>query len=158
LEHGVERLCQLIDDVLVSAAVDGGGCDNEPIDVDLGPLMETALAPASAKARVLGIPFRAQYAPGLWLHVDPGTAVAALRTVADNAVDFAERGDVAIDVEDRGGELAVHVRATTNDGLPTGVKLVVARRALEASGWAITAECSLNVCCHVCLTLPASRP
>jgi signal transduction histidine kinase len=155
MNRGVDRLCQLVDDVLLTEAIDDDGFNGRPIDVKLGPLLEKALGPAMNDARDRGIAFQARYDPTLRLHVDPGMAIAVLRKVVANAVRFTEHGDVAVEVEDRGVEVAVHVR-DTNNGLPAGVSLVVGERTIEAQGWTITAECSLNVRCHVCLTLPAS--
>jgi signal transduction histidine kinase len=156
LDRGLERLCQLIDDVLETETLDDASPRALAADVPLGPMMDEALGPAIDAARERGIAFRTQYDPRLVLHVDRALAVRALRKVVDNAVRFAERGDVAVEVEDRGAEVAVHV-SDTSPGADGGVKLVVGRRPMEAQGWSISAECSLSVSCHLCLTLPASR-
>jgi signal transduction histidine kinase len=140
----------------VTESTGRGHRDGQPEDVELGSMMEQALARARIDARARGIAFHARYDPTLLLHVCPGPAIAALRNVVENAVRFSTHGDVAVDVEDRGAEVAVHIRDTSN-GTAAGINLIVAPRAQESLGWAISAECSLNVRCHVCLTLPASH-
>jgi signal transduction histidine kinase len=156
LDRGLARLCQLIDDVLATETLDGASDGAVARDVALGPMMDEALAAAMDAARGRGIAFRTQYDPRLLLHVDRDLAIRALRTVVENAVRFADRGDVAVEVEDRGAEVAVHV-SDSSPGVAGGVKLVVGRRPMEALGWSISAECSLSVRCHLCLTLPAAR-
>jgi hypothetical protein len=155
LGRGLERLCQVIDDVLVIEKLEQRDARSAPVEVPLGPMMEEALVLGSRDARDKGIAFQARFDPTLMLWVDPHLTVVALRTVIDNAVRLTDRGNVDIDVEDCGAEVAVHVRDHCKES-STVVNLVVSRRTNEAQGWAISARCSLDVGCHVCLILPKS--
>jgi signal transduction histidine kinase len=186
LGWSVERLNQLIDDVLVTERLDGEAAGREPVEVRLGLIMAQAMASAVEEARHRGIPFVARFDPALSVCVDPTLSIAALRNVIDNAVRFAGQGDggsqVEIEVEDRGGEVAVHVRDTRRGAPPgapaaaldesaadaardpiggaqpgpsgTRLGVVVARRRVLMQGWTVTAEYSSTAGCHFCLTLP----
>jgi len=154
LERAVDRLCQLVDDV-IGAEVIADAYEGEPADLRLGSMIERAVAPARRDAHARGIPFHVQCDPTLVVRVNPGAVIATLGKVAENAVKFSDRGDVAIEVERQGAEVAVHVR-DNRDGLPAGIRLIVARRALLSQGWTISAECAVNVRSHICPTLPAA--
>jgi signal transduction histidine kinase len=109
LDRSLERLRQLIENLLLTDRMDSGDIQCDPVDVPLGAILDGALAAPSRDARAKGLQLHLRYDPDLMLHVDPGLAISAVQNVVDNAVKFTEQGSVEIDVENRGGEVAIHV-------------------------------------------------
>jgi signal transduction histidine kinase len=176
LDRSLERMRQMIDDVLLSERLDNGAIPSRPVDVQLGHIMDEALRAATHDSHEKGLHLQTRFDPDLLLYADPDLAVSALQNVVDNAVKFTDRGNVQVDVEDRGSEIAVHVHDSCNGMTPeelrtifepfhrgrsgkpgTGLGLAIARRAVEAQGGTITAESSDDTGCRFCVTLPKSR-
>jgi signal transduction histidine kinase len=176
LDRSLDKLSRLVEQVLLSERLDSGDVQCDRADVPLGQIMEDAIRAAAHDARTKGLHFHARYDPELMLYVDPALAISAVQNVVDNAVKFTDDGNVEVDGEDRGGEIAIHVRDNCKglsqddlarifepfrrgrSGKPgSGLGLTIARRAVEAQGGTITAAPAESGGCHFTLTLPKSR-
>jgi signal transduction histidine kinase len=126
---------------------------------------------ARAEAENKHLRFVVTYDPALVVRADLGLALSALQNLADNAVKFTDAGSVEIAVEDRGPEIAIHVRDTCaglsseelttifepfhrgHTGKPgTGLGLAIASRAVRAQGGRIEVE-SQDEGCHFSMML-----
>jgi signal transduction histidine kinase len=176
LDRALARMQRLVNDVLLTQRLRRDDVQSQAVDVQLGPIMDDAIRAALHDAQAKRIHFETRFDPDLLLHVDPTLAISAIQNVVDNAIKFTDEGAVQVEVEDRGGEVAVHVRdgcsGLSRDEVAaifepsrrrdankpgTGLGMLIARRAVEAMGGAITVESVEAAGCHFCLTLPKSR-
>jgi signal transduction histidine kinase len=173
LERNLQRLSELIDGVLLTQKMDAGQMVVAPTDVELAPLLETALESARKVAESKRLGFRAHYDLGLRARLDPALTRSAIANVVDNAVKYTDAGQVDVDVVDRRDEIVVDVRDTGPGLSPeelrtifepfkrgrsakggTGLGLAIARRAVEAQGGSIRAESHGAAGCRFSITLP----
>jgi signal transduction histidine kinase len=173
LERNLERLNELIDGVLLTQKLDAGQMEVTPSDVELGPLLDSALEAARKVAEAKRLAFHASYDPGLTARLDPVLTRSAIANLVDNAVKYTDAGEVDVEVLDRRDEILVNVRDTCS-GLSaeelrtifdpfkrgrstqggTGLGLAIARRAVEAQGGSIRGESPGTTGCRFSITLP----
>ncbi len=175
IEKAQRQLASLIDHVLTAEHLEAGGSPAQPVDVELGPLLDQALlaAHAAADAKQVGFEIVIDPSPETTLRVDPKLAASALQNVFDNAVKFTDEGRVEVHVADELDRVVVEVRDNC-DGLSeeelrivftpfkrghtrrpgTGLGLAIAKRAIESTGGTIRAESSGERGCTFTLSLP----
>jgi signal transduction histidine kinase len=173
LQRNLGRLNELIDGVLLTQKLDAGQMVVTPADVELGPLLDSALEAARKVAETKRLAFHASYDPGLTARVDPVLTRSAIANLVDNAVKYTDAGEVDVEVVDRRDDLLVTVRDTC-PGLSaeelrtifdpfkrgrsaqggTGLGLAIARRAVEAQGGSIHGESPGTTGCRFSITLP----
>jgi len=173
LQRNLRRLSELIDSVLLTQKLEAGQVVVAPADVELAPLLESALESARKVAETKRVSFRANYDPNLTARLDPVLTRSAIANVVDNAVKYTDAGEVDVDVVDRRDEIVVNVRDTGPGLSPeelgtifepfkrgrsakggTGLGLAIARRAVEAQGGSIRGESAGANGCRFSITLP----
>src|SRR6266496_2924396 len=173
LLRNLGRLNELIDGVLLTQKLDAGQMVVTPSDVELGPLLDSALEAARKVAETKRLAFHVSYDPGLTARLDPELTRSAIANLVDNAVTYTDAGEVDVEVLDRRDEILVNVRDTC-PGLSaeelrtifdpfkrgrsaqrgTGLGLAIARRAVEAQGGSIHGESPGTTGCRFSITLP----
>jgi signal transduction histidine kinase len=176
LDRNIERLGQMINDVLLTERLQAAEIECRSVDVTLGALLGDVIDVRQRAAREKGIEFRANFDPGMQLHVDPKLTLSVFENLIDNAIKFTDTGEVTVDVDEKPGEIVVHVRdhcgglsaeelrvifepfRRAHSNKPgTGLGLAIARRAVEAQGGRIEAESTTDAGCHFWFTLPRSQ-
>ena len=177
LKRSLVRLRALIDKVLLVERLDVGEVDYRPVQTTIGEILEPVLPAIVATAETKGVAFDRRFDAESVVHVDPVLTASAIQNLLDNAVNYTDAGRIALAVEQRADEIAVHVRDTCG-GIPeqqlarifepfhrgstrrpgSGLGLAIARRAVERQGGAIHAESSAKEGgCHFWLELPSRR-
>jgi signal transduction histidine kinase len=177
LERNLERLAHLIDGVLHSQRLEVGRIEVHPERISLGDLIGEALSTGQREARSKGLEFNTRLRPELIVELDPILVRSAVQNLIENAVKFTDSGEVSVEVDDLGDEIAIHVRDTCpgisseelrtifesfsrgHSNKPgTGLGLSIARRAIDIQGGQLQAESSPDGGCHFWATLPKRFP
>jgi signal transduction histidine kinase len=176
LQRNLGRLGELIDGVLLTQKLEAGQMVVAPADVELAPLLESALESARKVAETKRLAFHASYDPGLTARLDPILTRSAIANLVDNAVKYTDTGEVDVEVLERRDDLVVNVRDTcpglsadelrtifepfkrgaSARGGGTGLGLAIARLAVEAQGGSIRGESPGGGAtgCRFSITLP----
>jgi len=173
LDRSHLRLRDLIDKVLLTERFEAGKVDLNPVDTNLGDVLESALVAAEEVANSKGLGFRAELDPGVHLRTDPLLTASAVQNLVDNAVKFTDAGEVTFLVEERADDIVFHVhdacvgisaedqrlifepfRRGHSGKAGTGLGLAIARHAVEAQGGTIHVESTPGVGCHFWFILP----
>jgi len=173
VNRSLQRLSQLIDQVLLTETLEARSVEPTRTDVRVGDLLDASTAVARDVARKKGLAFRVHADRSATMRIDPELTRSAVQNLVDNAVKYTDAGRVEVSVEDRDAGWTFHVRdscpglsqeelrtifepfrrgSTTKKG--TGLGLSIARRAIEAQGGSIHAESSEAAGCHFWFTLP----
>jgi two-component system sensor histidine kinase TorS len=153
--------------------MDAGQMVVAPADVQLAPLLESALEAARKVAETKSVAFHANCDPGLSARLDPVLTQSAIANLVDNAVKYTDAGEVDVEVLDRPDEIVVTVSDTCPGLSPeelrtifepfkrgrsakggTGLGLAIARRAVEAQGGSLRGESPGTSGCRFSITLP----
>ena len=173
MQRNLGRLSELIDSVLLTQKLDAGQMVVAPADIELAPLLESALEAARKVAETKSLAFRANCDASLTARLDPVLTRSAIANLADNAVKYTDAGEVHVEVLDRRDEIVVNVSDTCPGLSPeelrtvfepfkrgrsakggTGLGLAIARRAVEAQGGSIRGESPGTTGCRFSITLP----
>src|SRR6185295_8232976 len=79
LDRSHLRLRDLIDKVLLTERFEAGKVDLNPVDTNLGDVLESALVAAEEVAGSKGLGFRAELDPGVHLRTDPLLTASAVQ-------------------------------------------------------------------------------
>jgi signal transduction histidine kinase len=165
VERAGQRLLRTVERLLAYSRLESGAVEAKPGDTALAPLIEAIVREFEPRAAAKGIMFSAGVEePAMAARCDPDHLAIALDNLADNAIKFTERGEIAIRLY-RGpaGEPAIRIRDTGVGIDPaylphlfepfsqeqssysrrfegSGLGLTLARRYLELNGAAITVE------------------
>ena len=167
VERNAQRLTALMERVLDLARAGAGRLRVDRLPVALDDLVSDATALYEGRAQAKGLALRAEVPPGLApVEADPARLEQVLTTLVENAVQYTERGAVAVRVHaatDGRTPLALEV-ADTGPGLPperlasvldaaaqaesstaradggTGLSLALARVLCELMGATLSAE------------------
>ncbi|MBI4255009.1 MAG: response regulator [Candidatus Rokubacteria bacterium] len=114
------HLLELINDVLDLSKVEAGRIDLRKQTIDLGTLLEPAVAAARAAADAMEIGFRVEAPEAVSVQVDPARVRQILYNLLSNAVKFTDaHGSVTLRVSAAADVLAVDV-TDTGIGIPAG--------------------------------------
>jgi two-component system phosphate regulon sensor histidine kinase PhoR len=162
-DHEVERLINLVEELLELSRIESGEVPLDVQPVDLRALLEEALEPARPEAVRRGVELTLEVEPGLGvLELDPKHIDRAVFNLVQNAIKFTEAGgSVAVSARRQDGHLEVTVR-DTGIGIPagdlprvferfykvdqsrasggTGLGLALVKHAVEAHGGQVSAE------------------
>jgi len=98
VKSSAESLLGLINDILDHSKVEAGKLELEPIDFDIGPLMDdlgTAMA-FRAHEKNLELICPANPVQHQWFNADPGRIRQILTNLLGNAIKFTEKGEIAV--------------------------------------------------------------
>ena len=167
----VERICQvsghlsqLVNDILDLAKLDAGRMEFQLQPMELGELLDGAIAAVQPQADAKGLRVRVDGPPDVLVSVDPPRVRQILVNLLSNAVKFTDSGEVAVSAGGDGEHGWIEVR-DTGPGLPggseeavfeeflqlatggkgkrepgTGLGLAIARRLARAMGGDLTAH------------------
>ena len=107
-DEEVDRLTQLSEDLLVSAASEQGRSQPARTDVDVGRLLRTLAVRFSVRAQQEGRRITVASEEGLVLRANAGRLERALSNLVDNALRHGA-GDVELGSEERDGQVAIWV-------------------------------------------------
>jgi signal transduction histidine kinase len=175
-EHEVQRMRELVDEMLLLAALDRGQAALSEGDCDASAVAERVVAARVARARQSGMTLRVDAAPGLRVPVGEQLLEVVIGNVVDNALKYAGEGaEVEVDVRGRAGEVEVSVSDTgvgiAPEHLPhvferffrgeqsrsspgSGLGLAVVKHIVEAHGGRARAESRAGEGAVVRLVLP----
>jgi two-component system, OmpR family, phosphate regulon sensor histidine kinase PhoR len=175
-EHEVQRMRELVDEMLLLAALDRGQAAMSEGDCDASAVAERVVAARVARARQSGMTLRVDAAPGLRVPIGEQLLEVVIGNVVDNALKYAGEGaEVEVDVRGRAGEVEVAVSDTgvgiAPEHLPhvferffrgeqsrsspgSGLGLAVVKHIVEAHGGRARAESRAGEGAVVRLVLP----
>ena len=175
-EHEVQRMRELVDEMLLLAALDRGQAALSEGDCDASAVAERVVAARVARARQSGMTLRIDAAPGLRVPIGEQLLEVVIGNVVDNALKYAGEGaEVEVDVRGRAGEVEVSVSDTgvgiAPEHLPhvferffrgeqsrsspgSGLGLAVVKHIVEAHGGRARAESRAGEGAVVRLVLP----
>jgi two-component system phosphate regulon sensor histidine kinase PhoR len=175
-EHEVQRMRELVDEMLLLAALDRGQAALSEGDCDASAVAERVVAARVARARQSGMTLRVEAAPGLRVPIGEQLLEVVIGNVVDNALKYAGEGaEVEVDVRGRAGEVEVSVSDTgvgiAPEHLPhvferffrgeqsrsspgSGLGLAVVKHIVEAHGGRARAESRAGEGAVVRLILP----
>jgi signal transduction histidine kinase len=175
-EHEVQRMRELVDEMLMLAALDRGQAALGEADCDASAIAEHVVAARVARARQSGMTLRVDAAPGLRVPIGEQLLEVVIGNVVDNALKYAGTGaEVAVSVRGRAGEVEVAVADTgvgiAPEHLPhvferffrgeqsrsspgSGLGLAVVKHIVEAHGGRARAESRAGEGAVVRLVLP----
>jgi len=98
VKSSAESLLSLINDILDFSKVEAGKLVLEPVDFDIGPLMDEFGTSVSFRAQQKGLEIVCPANPvqHQWFSADSGRIRQVLTNLVGNAIKFTERGEVAI--------------------------------------------------------------
>lgn len=171
--HGNIRT--LIDRVLRAGRLEAGQVVPNPVETNLGSLLDPMLETFREMANTRGVELIADYDPGIRLSVDPMLTSSAIGNLLENAIKYSNPGEVRFDARANHTEVELHVRDNCtgltqeelrvvfepfrrgrHGGTGSGLGLAIARRAVEAQGGSIHAE-SKGPGCHFWVVLPKAK-
>jgi signal transduction histidine kinase len=175
-EHEVQRMRELVDEMLLLAALDRGQAAMSEGDCDASAVAERVVAARVARAGQSGMTLRVDAAPGLRVPIGEQLLEVVIGNVVDNALKYAGEGaQVEVDVRGRAGEVEVSVSDTgvgiAPEHLPhvferffrgeqsrsspgSGLGLAVVKHIVEAHGGRARAESRAGEGAVVRLVLP----
>jgi signal transduction histidine kinase len=175
-EQEVQRMRELVDEMLLLAALDRGQAAMSEGDCDASAVAERVVAARVARARQSGMTLRVDAAPGLRVPIGEQLLEVVIGNVVDNALKYAGEGaEVEVDVRGRAGEVEVAVSDTgvgiAPEHLPhvferffrgeqsrsspgSGLGLAVVKHIVEAHGGRARAESRAGEGAVVRLVLP----
>ncbi len=175
-EHEVQRMRELVDEMLLLAALDRGQAALSEGDCDASAVAERVVSARVARARQSGMRLRIDAAPGLRVPIGEQLLEVVIGNVVDNALKYAGEGaEVEVDVRGRAGEVEVSVSDTgvgiAPEHLPhvferffrgeqsrsspgSGLGLAVVKHIVEAHGGRARAESRAGEGAVVRLVLP----
>ena len=146
-----DRLTRLIGEVLDLAKLESGEAELHPVAVELGPLVEEAVATVGGLAERRGIALEARVEPGLpALALDRDRILQVLLNLLSNALKFCpERGWVAVEARGvaEGVELAV---ADDGPGVPAGEREAIFAKFRQALPSAAGAPNGIGLGLSIC--------
>jgi signal transduction histidine kinase len=173
--RSLDRVHQLVDEVLLVGKLDAGAVEVMPVAITLAALLDDVVAATSHAAEHKGLAFEASFDAGMVIHTDPKLLVSALEHLLENAVKYTDAGSVSLTVEARDGRVDLHVRDSCaglsreelaivfepfrrghTDKGGSGLGLAIARRAAHALGGEVHAESSGERGCHFWLSIPSA--
>ncbi len=117
--HNGEHLLGLINDLLDISQIEAGLMELEFREVDLGDLIRSVMATASALVRGKPVVLREIIPPDLPpVRADPARIRQVLLRLLANAAKFTERGTITVQAELADGEVRIRVR-DTGPGIPS---------------------------------------
>jgi two-component system phosphate regulon sensor histidine kinase PhoR len=175
-EHEVQRMRELVDEMLLLAALDRGQAALSEGDCDASAVAEQVVASRVARARQNGMMLRVDAAPGLRVPIGEQLLEVVIGNVVDNALKYAGEGaEVEVGVRGRAGEVEIAVSDTgvgiAPEHLPhvferffrgeqsrsspgSGLGLAVVKHIVEAHGGRARAESRAGEGAVVRLVLP----
>ena len=175
-EHEVQRMRELVDEMLLLAALDRGQAALNEGDCDASAVAERVVAARVARARHSGMTLRIDAAEGLRVPIGEQLLEVVIGNVVDNALKYAGEGaEVEVSVRGRAGEVEVAVSDTgvgiAPEHLPhvferffrgeqsrsspgSGLGLAVVKHIVEAHGGRARAESRAGEGAVVRLVLP----
>jgi two-component system, OmpR family, phosphate regulon sensor histidine kinase PhoR len=175
-EHEVQRMRELVDEMLLLAALDRGQAALSEGDCDASAIAEHVVASRVARARQNGMSLRVDAAPGLRVPIGDQLLEVVIGNVVDNALKYAGEGaEVEVGVRGRAGEVEIAVSDTgvgiAPEHLPhvferffrgeqsrsspgSGLGLAVVKHIVEAHGGRARAESRAGEGAVVRLVLP----
>jgi two-component system, OmpR family, phosphate regulon sensor histidine kinase PhoR len=175
-EHEVQRMRELVDEMLLLAALDRGQAALSEGDCDASAVAEQVVASRVARARQNGMSLRVDAAPGLRVPIGEQLLEVVIGNVVDNALKYAGEGaEVEVGVRGRAGEVEIAVSDTgvgiAPEHLPhvferffrgeqsrsspgSGLGLAVVKHIVEAHGGRARAESRAGEGAVVRLVLP----
>ncbi len=98
VKSSAESLLSLINDILDFSKVEAGKLELEPIDFDIGLLMDELGTAIAFRAHEKGLELICPANPvqHQWFTADPGRIRQILTNLVNNAIKFTERGEVAV--------------------------------------------------------------
>jgi signal transduction histidine kinase len=175
-EHEVQRMRELVDEMLLLAALDRGQAALAEGDCDASAVAQRVVESRVARARQNGMALRADTAPGLRVPIGEQLLEVVIGNVVDNALKYAGTGaEVEVGVRGRAGEVEIAVSDTgvgiAPEHLPhvferffrgeqsrsspgSGLGLAVVKHIVEAHGGRARAESRSGEGAVVRLVLP----
>ncbi|MEO9176743.1 MAG: ATP-binding protein [Gaiellales bacterium] len=175
-EHEVQRMRELVDEMLLLAALDRGQAALAEGDCDASRVAEQVVSSRVARARQNGMTLRVDAAPGLRVPIGEQLLEVVIGNVVDNALKYAGEGaEVEVGVRGRAGEVEIAVSDTgvgiAPEHLPhvferffrgeqsrsspgSGLGLAVVKHIVEAHGGRARAESRAGEGAVVRLALP----
>ncbi len=109
------HLLELINDVLDLSKIEAGKLTIEPVDVDLGALIESSLRLVSVRAQEAGLVLQAELpTEPLFLHADPRALKQIAYNLVSNSIKFTPSGGRVRVVARRDGDGAVVLEVSDN--------------------------------------------
>jgi PAS domain S-box-containing protein len=161
---GIDRLSRIINDLLDAAKIDAGRLDLALEHVDIVAIARQEVRIFEPKARAKSLSIRTVFGkPEIEVRADPDKIAQVFANLLGNALNFTERGEVVVSVEDLGARVSCAVR-DTGGGIPpealpkvfqkfyqagrtpgpggrgTGLGLPIAKAIVELHGGEITAR------------------
>jgi len=179
--RNTRRLRELIEDMLIAAAIESGEFRTAKRSVDLAGLVETALAEIASAAAAASVRLCAQVYGPLPLDADPDQLDRVLADLLANAVKFTPPAGTVTVTGRRDGDTVVLAIADTGMGIPaaeqpalfdrffrasnaidqaspgTGLGLAIARTIVESHDGRIEVRSAEKVGTTVTVWLPAAR-
>jgi two-component system phosphate regulon sensor histidine kinase PhoR len=175
-EHEVQRMRELVDEMLLLAALDRGQAALSEGDCDASAVAERVVASRVVRARQSGMTLRVDAAEGLRVPIGEQLLEVVIGNVVDNALKYAGSGaEVEVGVRGRAGEVEIAVSDTgvgiAPEHLPhvferffrgeqarsspgSGLGLAVVKHIVEAHGGRARAESRAGEGAVVRLVLP----
>ncbi len=175
-EHEVQRMRELVDEMLLLAALDRGQAALSEGDCDASAVAERVVASRVVRARQSGMTLRVDAAAGLRVPIGEQLLEVVIGNVVDNALKYAGGGaEVEVGVRGRAGEVEIAVSDTgvgiAPEHLPhvferffrgeqarsspgSGLGLAVVKHIVEAHGGRARAESRAGEGAVVRLVLP----
>jgi signal transduction histidine kinase len=175
-EHEVQRMRELVDEMLMLAALDRGQAALAEGDCDASQVAERVVSSRVTRARQNGMTLRVDAAPGLRVPIGEQLLEVVIGNVVDNALKYAGEGaEVEVGVRGRAGEVEIAVSDTgvgiAPEHLPhvferffrgeqsrsspgSGLGLAVVKHIVEAHGGRARAESRAGEGAVVRLILP----
>jgi signal transduction histidine kinase len=175
-EHEVQRMRELVDEMLLLAALDRGQAALAEGDCDASQVAERVVSSRVTRARQNGMTLRVDAAPGLRVPIGEQLLEVVIGNVVDNALKYAGEGaEVEVGVRGRAGEVEIAVSDTgvgiAPEHLPhvferffrgeqsrsspgSGLGLAVVKHIVEAHGGRARAESRAGEGALVRLILP----
>jgi len=178
------NLLGLIQSILDISRIEAGAVQVQPVDFELGPCVEAAIASSAVAAAAKGLSLSCQFDPVVlgWRHGDEPHLRQLLLNLVGNAVKFTHQGEVAIQVLPGPGPDALEFRirdtgigiapevidtifqpfrqgdvSTTRRFGGSGLGLAICRDLARLMGGEVTVESvpGAGSCFHLVLPLPA---
>jgi signal transduction histidine kinase len=181
IESSTRRLARVVENMVAFASLSRPGLPLLPRAVDLGALVEDAVADAREASRTRGVILVADPPGGLMVHADADALRLALDNLIENALQHGAAGDhVTVDAVAEGGRTLIritdqgpgvaardHARiwrpfaALSTPGAPErrgGLGLAIVRAVARGHGGDAWMEAAPGGGARFCMTLPTAAP